>query len=150
MTVWETSCIRQSIFISTNLFSRAWWVSYEKCFSTFVALLIKDMNLRKLREIVKDRGAWCAAVHGVAKSQTQLSDWQQHYQEQLGPMRLNSCLSSYQVLVKISRCKHSFITFVQWCCWPAFILFIPPAFDVSSSPMILITNCSPVCLHACS
>ena len=30
----------------------------------------KDMNLSKLREIVKDREGWCAAVHGVAKSQT--------------------------------------------------------------------------------
>ena len=29
-----------------------------------------DMNLNKLREIVKDREAWCAAVHGVTKSQT--------------------------------------------------------------------------------
>ena len=33
------------------------------------------MNLSKLKEIVKDREAWCAAVHGVTKSQTQLSDW---------------------------------------------------------------------------
>ena len=33
------------------------------------------MNLSKLREIVEDRGAWHAAVHGVAKSWTGLSDW---------------------------------------------------------------------------
>ena len=33
-----------------------------------------DMNLSKLRELVMDRGTWRAAVHRVAKSQTQLSD----------------------------------------------------------------------------
>ena len=33
-----------------------------------------DMNLGKVQDIVKDRKAWCAAVHGVAKSQTKLSN----------------------------------------------------------------------------
>ena len=33
-----------------------------------------DMRLSKLREIVKDRKAWHAAIHGATKSQTQLSD----------------------------------------------------------------------------
>ena len=32
-----------------------------------------DMGVSKLREMVKDREAWCAAIHGVAKSQTRLS-----------------------------------------------------------------------------
>ena len=39
-----------------------------------------DMNLNKLWEILKDREAWHAAVHGVAKRQTRLSDWQSIYQ----------------------------------------------------------------------
>ena len=33
-----------------------------------------DMSLSELRELVTDRKAWCAAIHGVAKSQTRLSD----------------------------------------------------------------------------
>ena len=56
-----------------------------------------DMNLNKLHEIVKDRGAWHAAVHGVAKSWARLSDW-----------TIKGCLFSIQLEMSSSQLGYEF------------------------------------------
>ena len=45
-----------------------------------------DMGLGGLWELVMDREAWCAAVHGVAKSRTRLSDWNELHSAVLYPL----------------------------------------------------------------
>ena len=49
-----------------------------------------DLNLSKLREIVKDREAWCAAVHGASKSQTRFSDLNNRRHAHISKTHLNS------------------------------------------------------------
>ena len=46
-----------------------------------------DMSLSKLRQLVMDRKAWPAAVHGVTKSSTQLSDWTELKHPPMGPLK---------------------------------------------------------------
>ena len=55
-----------------------------------------DMGLSELQEIVKDREAWCATVHGVTKNQTRLSDSTELIQKRLS-------MHAYRILLQFNN-----------------------------------------------
>ena len=72
-----------------------------------------DMNLRKFWEIVKDRGAWSAAVHEVSKSRTRLSDWTA---STTWLLKLRTLLHVFHLLKKKKE-NFTVIFFKIWCLW---------------------------------
>ena len=94
-----------------------------------------DRNLNKFQEMVKDRQAWCAAVHGVAKSQAWLSYW-----------TVADCQSQMAFLRAIKPCHFLHIpykisSFLQFCLF--LIVIIPENMTMGGSQMSRSTLLTP-------